>query len=234
VWSELFFGGTATRQSVQRIWDMAGERGHTTLGVFNNRKSLVGFLVWEEIAGLLQHDMIPEALLAFYAHAFHAHTRGTWTAIECVDMDRARGAHSPYCLPAQMTLPIVLRWLLVFEDPVIGTITLGHGIPRERLAHGREIGVDGAPTRLGKISYKIWSRIGEGVISATVDLPERQGADVRLRLRAPRPFSLVSAHITDREDIKLAVQGDCILLPPDRSGRLEVTTRWRSAEPSLS
>ena len=67
----------------------AGERGHTTLGVFNNRKSMDGFLVWEEIAGLIQHDMIPEALLTFYAQALHAHSRGTWTAIECVDMDAA-------------------------------------------------------------------------------------------------------------------------------------------------
>ena len=99
VWSELYFGGAATEETVRRLWNMAGERGHTTLGVFNNRKSMVGFLVWGEIAGLIQHDMIPEALLTFYAQALHAHTRGTWTAIECVDMDRARGAHSPL-LPA--------------------------------------------------------------------------------------------------------------------------------------
>ena len=106
---------------------------NTTLGVFNNRKSVVGFLVWEEIAGLLQYDMIPEALLTFFAQAVHAHSRGTWTAIECVDMDRARGAHSPYCLPAQMTVPIAAKWLLVYEDPVTDIVTLGWGLPRECL-----------------------------------------------------------------------------------------------------
>jgi hypothetical protein len=227
VWSELFFGGTATKQTVQRIWDIAGERGHTTLGVFNNRKSLVGFLVWEEIAGLLQHDMIPEALLAFYTHAFHAHTRGTWTAIECVDMDRARGAHSPYCLPAQMTLPIVLKWLLVFEDPVTGVITLGQGIPRERLGHGGEIGVAGAPTRWGTLDYTITSRIDDGEVTASLNLPERAGAEIRLRLRAPTSFSLVSAHMAGREDVDLPIDADCIVLPRELAGPAEVTTRWK-------
>ena len=155
VWSELYFGGAASEETVRGIWDVAGERGHTTLGVFNNRKSMVGFLVWEEIAGLLQHDMAAEALLVLYAQAVHAHTRGTWTAIECVDMDRARGAHSPYCLPAQMTVPIAVKWMLVHEDPSTGVITLGHAAPRERLAHGQAIGVTDAPTRRGKVSFRI-------------------------------------------------------------------------------
>jgi hypothetical protein len=100
-------------------------------------------------------------------------------------------------------------------------------------SHGGEIGVDGAPTRLGKIGCTIKSRIGEGVISASVHLPERQGREIRLRLRAPRSFSLVSAHISDREDVNLAVQGDCIVFPRELSGSVEVTTRWKSAEPGL-
>jgi hypothetical protein len=226
VWSELFFGGAATEETVRRIWDIAGERGHTTLGVLNNRKSLVGFLVWEEIAGLLQHDMIPEALLATYAHAFHAHTRGTWTAIECVDMDRARGAHSPYCLPAQMTLPIVVKWLLVYEDPVTEVITLARGVPRECLGQGRKIGVTDAPTRRGKVSYTLTSRIEDGEITATVNLPDRRGPGIRVRLRAPEPFVLVSARVTNRDDAELAIDGDCVLLPGDATGTLEIATRW--------
>ncbi len=226
VWSELFFGGAAAEESVRRIWDIAGERGHTTLGVFNNRKSMIGFLVWEEIAGLLQHDMVREALLAVYAHALHAHTRGTWTAIECVDMDRARGAHSPYCLPAQMTLPIVVKWLLVHEDPITGVITLARGVPRECLGQGRTIGVSGAPTRRGKVSYRMISRIDDGEVLATVTLPDRPGAAIRLRIRAPQPFALVSARVTNRDDIELATEDDCVVLPAAATGTLAITTRW--------
>ena len=227
VWSELYFGGAASPETVKRIWDIAGDRGHTTLGVFNNRKSLVGFLVWEEIAGLLQHDMIPEALLTFYAQAFHAHSRGTWTAIECVDMDRSRGAHSPYCLPAQMTVPIAMRWLLVYEDPVTQVITLGHGIPRDRLEHGRTIGVQGAPTRLGKISFLMESRIADGEIAVTLELPQRGSARIRVRFRVPGGRALISAEATTTNtQSSLPVKGDCVVLPEGLGGRIRIVTRW--------
>jgi hypothetical protein len=227
VWSELLFGGTATRETVEKIWDIAGERGHTTLGVFNNRKSMVGFLVWEEIAGLLQHDMIPEALLTFYAQALHAHSRGTWTAIECVDMDRARGAHSPYCLPAQMTVPIVMKWLLVYEHPVTDVLTLGHAIPRDRLSHGATIGVRNAPTRHGRISFELQSRIDDGEVEAKIELPERHSGRVRLRLRAPVEGALESATVVGGAGIVLAIEGDCVELPVDLSGSVTIIARWR-------
>lgn len=223
VWSELYFGGAATRETVVRLWEIAGARGHTTLGVFNNRKSMVGFLVWEEIAGLIQHDMIPEALLTFYAQAIHAHSRGTWTAIECVDMDRSRGAHSPYCLPSQMTVPIAAKWLLVYEDPVSGVITLGRGLPRDCLADGRTIAASHAPTRRGRLDFTLTSRLASGEIDADINLPERPGAAIRLRLRAPRGYVLQSAH-TDGET--LAIDGDCVVLSEGRTGRVRLVTKW--------
>ena len=226
VWSELFFGGAATKQTVQRLWDMAGERGHTTLGVFNNRKSLVGFLVWEEIAGLLQHDMVPQALLTFYAQALHAHSRGTWTAIECVDMDRTRGAHSPYCLPAQMTVPIVAKWLLVYEDPVSGAIILCHGLPRDFLADGRSLCVEGAPTRRGKLGFQLNSQISKGVISVQVRLPERAGGCIILRLRAPLGHRLASAEIVGATPTALAIETERVVLPKDAIGVIDLVTQW--------
>jgi hypothetical protein len=229
VWSELYFGGSATRETVEKIWTIAGERGHTTLGVFNNRKSMVGFLVWEEIAGLVQHDMIPEALLTFYAQAMHAHTRGTWTAIECVDMDRARGAHSPYCLPAQMTLPIVAKWLLVYEDPVSEVVTLARGLPRECLADGRSIGISDAPTRWGKVCYTLTSQLAAGRIEADVTLPERaRGGTFQLRLRAPRGHLLRSA---SADGVSLPLDCDCVLLPKGKTGRLHIVTDWVRSTP---
>jgi hypothetical protein len=226
VWSELYFGGAASTETVRRIWDIAGERGHTSLGVFNNRRSLVGFLVWEEIAGLLQHDMIPEALLTFYAQAYHAHSRGTWTAIECVDLNRTRGAHSPYCLPAQMTVPIAMRWLLVYEDPVTQVITLGHGLPRDRLEHGRSVGVRGAPTRQGQIGFLMESRIAEGEVSVTLHLPQGHSSGLRVRLRVPGSRKLVSAETTSVPHAPLIVEGDRVVLPAGLGGETRIITRW--------
>jgi hypothetical protein len=219
VWSELLHSGVATKDTVSRLLDIAGERGGTTLGVFNNRVQVVGFLVAEAVQGLLQHDLVPEALLAFYAHAFHAHTRGTWTAIECVDMDRDRGFHSPYCAPAQMTVPTIAKWLLVFEDPLSREITLGLGAPRAWLADGEGFGVTGAPTRWGPLSYRVSSRLAEGEIDAEVRLPPRPGATVQLRLRCPQGYmparAVVMPHGTEVD-----AEADKVRLPAGSGARL--------------
>lgn len=228
VWSELYFSGAATEKTVRAIWDAAGARGHTSLGVFNNRASMVGFLVWEEIFGLLQHDMIAEALLVFYAQAFHAHSRGTWTAIECVDMDRDRGAHSPYCLPSQMTVPIAAKWLLVFEDPITGAIVLGRAMPRRWLAHGEEVVVEAAPTRRGAVGFRLRSQLDAGLIHAEVTLPERPGAEVRLRVRAPLGFRLTGVETISAgagaADVR--VEGEEVVFPDSAAGTLKLVTTW--------
>lgn len=222
VWSELFHSGVLSRETIQKILNIAAQRGHTTLGVFNNRKSLVGFLVSESEQGLLQHDLIPEALLVFYAHAFHAHTRGTWTAIECVDMDRDRAQHSPYCLPAQATIPIITKWLLVYEDPVTRVITLARGAPRAWLDDGLGYGVEGAPTRWGAIGFRMQSHLRDGYIDAEIDLPHRPGAEVQLRLRAPDRLVPGRAESLGAEDVAVRLSADTVGLPPGTSGTVRL------------
>jgi hypothetical protein len=229
VWSELFHSGILSRDTTQRILDLAGQRGGTTLGVFNNRVSLIGFLVSEAEQGLLQHDLIPEALLVFYAHAFHAHTRGTWTAIECVDMDRDRGAHSPYCVPAQATIPIITKWLLVYEDPVTRAVTLGQGAPRAWLADGREFGVDAAPTRWGRLGFRVRSHLRDGHVDAEIELPSRPGAEVRLRLRVPGDRIPGRVEVLGRDDVAARLAGDTVSLPPGSLGTVRVRV-WYNAE----
>jgi len=190
--------------------------------VFNNRKSLVGFLVSEGVQGLLQHDLIPEALLVFYAHAFHAHTRGTWTAIECVDMDRDRAQHSPYCLPAQATIPIITKWLLVYEDPLTRVVTLGRGTPRAWLDDGLGYGADGAPTRWGAIGFRVRSHVRDGYVDAEIDLPGRPGAAVRLRLRLPGQLVPRRVESLGDEDPVMRLDGDTVSIPPGAQGNVRL------------
>jgi hypothetical protein len=220
VWSELFHSGILPRRAVQEVLDIAGGRGGTMLGIFTNRRLIVGFLVAEALQALLQHDLVPEALLVFYAHAFHAHTTGTWTAIECVDMDRARAAHNPYCVPAQMTVPTIAKWLLVFEDPVARTLTLAQGAPRAWLAPGMHFGVERSPTRWGPVTYNVVSRLDEGYVEAKVSLPPRPGATVRLRLRLPSAYRAERAQALDRPDLVVELEGDLVKFPPQALGNV--------------
>lgn len=222
VWSELFHSGILSKETTQKILDIASGRGGTTLGIFNNRRSVVGFLVSEGEQGLLQHDLIPEALLVFYAHAFHAHTRGTWTAIECVDMDRDRAQHSPYCVPAQATVPIITKWLLLYEDPLTRVITLGRGAPRAWLEDGLEFGVDGAPTRWGPLGFHVRSHLREDHIDAEIHLPHRPGSEVRLRLRAPNHQIPERVELLGGDDIQVRLDADTVSLPPGSLGNVRL------------
>jgi hypothetical protein len=167
--------------------------------------------------------LVPEALLVFYAHAFHAHTRGTWTAIECVDMDRDRGAHTPYCAPAQVTVPTIAKWLLVFEDPLDRTIILGQGVPRAWLVHGKEFGVERSPTRWGPVTYTVRSQLDEGRVDAEIVLPPRPGATVRLRLRCPADYVPERAEVLGRSELKAHVDGDMISLPTGALGKVALS-----------
>ena len=90
---------------------------------------------------MIQHDLVREFLLLYYAHAFHMHTRGTWTAFECVDMDRDGAEHLPYCAPAQLTIPILTKWMLVFEDSLAFEVWLAKAVPRRWLADGCRVRV---------------------------------------------------------------------------------------------
>ena len=231
VWSELFWSGVLSKDAVERIMEIAGTRGGTTLGIFNNRYHIVAFLVSEAVHGLLQHDLVPEALLVFYAHAFHAHTRGTWTVRECVDLDRDRGVSTPYCSPAQVTVPTIAKWLLLFEDPIERTITLGRGVPRAWLEHGKEFGVTGSPTRWGPVSYRVASHLGDRSINAQICLPPRPGATVHLRLRCPKDHALERVEAIDRRDVALQVDGDTVRIPTGTLGTVTVKAWYSTPRP---
>src|SRR3954462_12646569 len=50
---------------------------HGSLGMFSNRRQAVVFLSYGQMHGLLQHDMVEEFLLVYFALLVQMHTRGT-------------------------------------------------------------------------------------------------------------------------------------------------------------
>ena len=121
--------------------------------------------------GLLQHGLIREFLVFYYAYMAHMYTRGTWTVTECRNTDPSKPS-APFCAPAQLTIPILTKWMLVFEDPFSPTLWLGKSIPRSWLRDGKTVAVKGAPTRFGTLSYEISSKVHRGRINIELHLPE--------------------------------------------------------------
>ncbi|MCP1237590.1 Tat pathway signal protein [Gluconobacter kondonii] len=171
--------------------------GATVMGVVGNltppsrkQRDILGFISYGYAQALLRQDRIEEYLLFLYAHRYHAHTRGSWTAAEVAGL---KGDLALFCLPAQMTVPILLRWALVYEDDGAEILHLARAIPYRWLLSGKEISVENAPTRWGRLSMSLRYEPNLRHISVNISLPKTAPNDVRLYLRLPSGMNFASA-----------------------------------------
>jgi hypothetical protein len=152
----------------------------------------------------------------------HHYTRGTWTAPETRKLDEVTDA-APYCVPAQLTVPMLARWMLAFEDPRSETLWLAKATPREWLADGRQISAAAVPTRWGRIGFTIASHLAARRIEATIDLPtEPFAATVMLRLRVPAGHQLRAVEVNGQPTPNFDPAQETVALPPGLTGRITV------------
>lgn len=226
VWCEMMHSGVVPKKYVQILMESGSEYNGMKLGIFGNRNTVVAFICYGEAYGLIQHDMIREFLMFFYAHALHLHTRGSWTAFECVDIDRDRGLNTGYCPPAQMTIPTITKWMLVFEDPMDEVLWLCKATPREWLADGEQISVQDAPTRWGKVSVNLHSDMRNGRVYGELTIPDK-GQKVILRLRVPENKKIVELKLNGEEAPFSLVDAESVVIPESCRGVLRVEALLR-------
>jgi hypothetical protein len=227
-YNEMMYSGSLTPAQVRGIVDYRSHHHDVILGVPTayNKAELAGFLAYGYGYGLIESDFVREALLLLYADMAHQYTRGAWLAPETrrplTDEEAA-----PYCSPAQLVVPMLARWLLVFEDPESGTLWLGRAIPRAWLADGKVTGVSGAPTSYGRIDFAITSQVSAGSISAQIELP-RAGirAPIKLRLRAPTPAQMKSVTLNDKAWTQFDPAAEVVMIPPRTGGTLRVVAHY--------
>lgn len=198
-WCEIMQAGNMSKDTIQIILNDARQHQGMKLGIFSNRENIVAFISYGEAYGLIQHDMIKEFLMFYYTHLYHLNTRGTWTGFECVDMDRERGESCSYCVPAQLTIPTVTKWMLVFEDPLEDILYLAKATPESYLEQGKCIKVRNAPTRWGKVSYHISSDIDNQCVNAKITFSKKFQCRVYLRLRIPKKAQIKEVFINQKK-----------------------------------
>ncbi len=177
---ELLFSGMLTAEQVDLIVTYRGAHRDLvlgtplaygyTLGPDRSTPEFATFLSYGHAYGLLQHDRRREFLLELWTLAAHAYTRGSWTAPETRRIDPALPT-AGYAVPAQLSVPMLVKWMLVLEHPFDDVLWLGRGVPDAWLDEGFE--VRNAPTRWGPVSYRV-----EGG-TFTVEAP--QGVEVITR-----------------------------------------------------
>jgi hypothetical protein len=153
----------------------------------------------------------------------HQYTRGTWTAPETRLVDPKRFA-APYCSPAQMTVPLLTRWMLVFEEPGSEVVWLARGTPRSWLEEGKTIAVTNAPTRWGSLSFSLRSHLQAGTVEARLVWPSAQPSTLaKLRLRVPPGHRIVSVTANGKNWERFNAEDEIVTLPPVRKGQVELT-----------
>lgn len=142
--------------------------------------------------GLLQHDYIEQFLVFTFAVSAHAQTRGTWTASECIGgLDRSISSPdsaSGYAAPSQTVVPTLIKWMMLFEEPLKKQLWIAKGMPREWLLHGKPaVSLNGSPTRYGRISFSLQA-VSANDLQANITLPDDfvwPDGGMKLRLRTP-------------------------------------------------
>jgi hypothetical protein len=164
--------------------------GATTIGVVANvsvarpgSRAILGFISYGYAQMLLRLDRIEEYLLFLYAHRYHDHTRGSWTAGEVSGIN---GGTALFCIPAQQTIPLLVRWMLVLEDSDEERLFFGKGLPRDWVGSGKEIRINQAPTRWGRVNFRLVSDVDAKRVTARVELARPgEPKEIQVKLRVP-------------------------------------------------
>jgi hypothetical protein len=199
------------------VIDCMRAHGATTLGVVANvgrphddGREILGFISYGYAQMLLRLDRIEEYLLFLYAHRYHAHTRGSWTAGE---VSGITGDSALYCMPAQQTIPLLVRWMLVLEDSDDDVLYLAKGVPREWVGSGKEIGIEHAPTRWGRVSFHLNAKPDAKSIAGQVELTgTKLPREVHFKLRLPSNTPLQSVSVNGKPASLDGIHKDTVII----------------------
>lgn len=215
-YSELLQAEILPPPLANTVIDCMRAYGATTLGVVANvsrpqetGRDILGFISYGYARALLALDRIEEYLLFLYSHRYHDHTPGSWVAGEVAGIT---GDSALFCIPAQLTVPLLVRWMLVFEDAEEDRLYLGRAIPRSWTGSEKEISVEDAPTRWGRVSFSLKANMAAKTAQAIVKLEKQDVREIHLRMRLPEGKQLLSAKVNGKPANLIGKQKDTILI----------------------
>ena len=201
--------------------------GATTLGVVANverphktGRDILGFISYGYAQMLLRLDRAEEYLLFLYSHRYHDHSRGSWVAGE---VSGITGGTPLFCIPAQQTIPLLVRWMLVLEDSDEDRLYFARAVPRAWVGSGKPVSITQAPTRFGRVSLHLQAKPENNTVTAGVELA-RAGSpkEIQVKLRVPKNTPLRSATVNGRPAKLAGKDGDTVVIATGRERQFEV------------
>ena len=230
-YAELLQADVLPPRLANQVVDCMRAYGATTLGVVANvwrfqedGREILGFISYGYAQALLRLDRIEEFLLFLYSHRYHAHTRGSWTAGEVTGIT---GDSATYCVPAQQTIPLLVRWMLVLEDSDEDTVHLAKGVPREWVGSGKEIRIEHAPTRWGKVSFSLRTKSGSKSIVGQVEFAgARAPKQLQFKMRLPAGSALTSVSVNGTPRTVGGIHHDTVIIATGNQKVFEVVGQY--------
>jgi len=219
-YSEMLDSGELTAEQADIIVKNLAANGGSMFGLLRYGVNVDGFLDFGPAYARLQFDWVREFLLLYYAHMAHIYSPGTWTSVESSKIDGTLGG--PYCTPAQVTIPTLTKWMLVFEEPDDSVLWLARATPREWLEQGKKIAVTDAPTRFGKISYELRSDVQQNKVFAVIHAPDDRAATIKLRCRVPSGKNMRAVTINGEKWADFSPEQEVVTIPPRIKGDMTV------------
>ena len=224
-YAELVMADILPHPLANQVVETMRNYGATTMGVLANvggggNRAILGFIAYGYAEALLRLDRIEEYLLFVYAHRFHDHTPGSWTAGEVAGIN---GGTAIFCIPAQQTIPIALRWMMVLEDNDEDRLYFGKGLPREWVASGKPVRIEQAPTRWGRVNFNLASKPSAKTVTASVELSKSASPkELHVKLRMPTDSPVKSATVNGRPATLGGLHNDTVIFQPGNEKKFEV------------
>jgi hypothetical protein len=136
---------------------------------------------------------------------------------------RAGPAKPTFCIPAQQTIPCVVRWMLAIEDHDEDRLYLAKGVPRAWVASAKPIRIEQAPTRWGRINFDLQNKPQSKSVVASVELA-RAGApkELHVKLRMPLNSAVKTATVNGKPATIGGVHNDTVIIRTENARRFEV------------
>jgi hypothetical protein len=113
--------------------------------------------------------------------------------------------------------------MLVLEDSDEDRLYLAKGVPREWVVSGKEIRIEQAPTRWGKVSFSLVTKPGAKSIVGHVELSgQRVPREVHFKLRLPAPTLLQKVTVNGQPATLGGDHKDTVIIATSNGKRFEV------------
>jgi hypothetical protein len=204
--------------------------GATTIGVLANvsrftaeGRDLLGFISYGHAQMLLRLDRIEEFLLFLYAHRYHVHSRGSWVAGEVTGIT---GDSTLFCMPAQQTIPQLVRWMLVLEDSDEDILYLAKGLPRQWVGSGKPIQIEQAPTRWGRVSFHLAAKPESKTVVGYAELTgSNVPKELHFKLRLPAEMAVQSVAVNGKPASFAGIHNDTVVITTSGEKKFEVVAK---------